>query len=379
MESYGSFDGAAAGVRRLRQQGAVLRRRGRVRRRSRACAPVLPRVKRRVVTYGLEEPRAQVRRHATSSSARSAAAARCPSAERRTASKRLGALELPVPGRHNLQNALAAVAVGERIGVEFAARGRRAARVPRRRAALRASRRSGAASLVVDDYGHHPTEIAAVLAAARATLDRRLVVAFQPHRYSRTQQLMDDVRPGAAGRRRDRADRHLRRGRGADRRRHASRRWPRRCARGSGRPVRLVRHARRTSSPRCCGSTRPGDAVITLGAGSIGTVPQRLVDGAARSGGERTDAGLRARRQALPPRARQPGARARGCAGRGARVAGGACSCGRLLRRSTAVAAAAMSSRTRSPSTRITVQRQLAACRAARCWRCSTASAAAAW
>ena len=40
--------------------------------------------------------------------------------------------------------------------------------------------------LVVDDYGHHPTEIAAVLAAARATLDRRLIVAFQPHRYSRT-------------------------------------------------------------------------------------------------------------------------------------------------------------------------------------------------
>jgi UDP-N-acetylmuramate--alanine ligase len=44
--------------------------------------------------------------------------------------------------------------------------------------------------MVVDDYGHHPTEIAAVIAAARAGLDRRVVVVFQPHRYSRTSQLM---------------------------------------------------------------------------------------------------------------------------------------------------------------------------------------------
>ena len=49
--------------------------------------------------------------------------------------------------------------------------------------------------LVVDDYGHHPTEIAAVMAAARATLDRRLVVAFQPHRYSRTAHLLDAFGP----------------------------------------------------------------------------------------------------------------------------------------------------------------------------------------
>ena len=48
--------------------------------------------------------------------------------------------------------------------------------------------------MVVDDYGHHPTEIAAVIAAARAGIDRRVVVVFQPHRYSRTQQLMRRVR-----------------------------------------------------------------------------------------------------------------------------------------------------------------------------------------
>ena len=49
--------------------------------------------------------------------------------------------------------------------------------------------------LVIDDYGHHPTEIRAVLDAARASLGRRLVVAFQPHRYSRTARLMDRFGP----------------------------------------------------------------------------------------------------------------------------------------------------------------------------------------
>ena len=91
-------------------------------------------------------------------------------------------LELAVPGRHNLQNALAAVAVGERIGLDFD-------RVAAALASFQAP--SGVSSatvksngvVVVDDYGHHPTEIAAVVAAVRATLNRRLVIAFQPHRY----------------------------------------------------------------------------------------------------------------------------------------------------------------------------------------------------
>ena len=48
---------------------------------------------------------------------------------------------------------------------------------------------------MVDDYAHHPTEIAAVLAAARTALGRRLIVVFQPHRYTRTQQLMDEFGP----------------------------------------------------------------------------------------------------------------------------------------------------------------------------------------
>src|SRR5204862_4249664 len=107
---------------------------------------------------------------------------------------RLGVLELAVPGRHNLQNALAAVAAGDRVGVafetvasalrDFHGADRRFQRYP-----------ETAGVLVVDDYGHHPTELAAVLAAARASLGRRLIVAFQPHRYSRTSQLMDAFGP----------------------------------------------------------------------------------------------------------------------------------------------------------------------------------------
>ena len=109
-------------------------------------------------------------------------------------SEQLGLLELAVPGRHNLQNALAAVAVCERVGIEF---DRAAAALRQFSGVERRFERHGEAGgvLVVDDYGHHPTEIAAVLAAARATLGRRLVVAFQPHRYTRTQQLRDDFGP----------------------------------------------------------------------------------------------------------------------------------------------------------------------------------------
>jgi hypothetical protein len=108
--------------------------------------------------------------------------------------ERLGALQLSIPGRHNLQNALAAVAVADRLGIDFS---HVASALADFRGAERRFERCGEAGgvLVVDDYGHHPTEIAAVLAAARATLGRRLVVAFQPHRYTRTQRLMGAFGP----------------------------------------------------------------------------------------------------------------------------------------------------------------------------------------
>ncbi|RNF84285.1 UDP-N-acetylmuramate--L-alanine ligase [Montanilutibacter psychrotolerans] len=106
-------------------------------------------------------------------------------------------ITLALPGRHNVQNALAAAAVGWQLEVapeaiaraleKFAGIGRRFNLLAELTTA------KGATVQLVDDYGHHPKELAAVFAAARGGWpDRRLVVAFQPHRYSRTRDLFDD-------------------------------------------------------------------------------------------------------------------------------------------------------------------------------------------
>ncbi|HQN96875.1 MAG TPA: UDP-N-acetylmuramate--L-alanine ligase [Thermoanaerobaculales bacterium] len=99
---------------------------------------------------------------------------------------RLGSVRLPLLGRHNVRNALAALAVGLELGVDFdrlAAACESFAGVARRFQVL--GERAGVT--VVDDYAHHPTEISAVLAAARQAMPgRRLVAVFQPHLFSRT-------------------------------------------------------------------------------------------------------------------------------------------------------------------------------------------------
>ncbi len=187
---------------------------------------------------------------------------------------------LNLPGRHNVLNALAAVAIGRELGVEDAAI----------RAALASfegiGRRfeingevtvPGGSALLVDDYGHHPTEIAAVMdAVRRGWPGRRLVVAFQPHRYTRTRDLLDDfarvladadvllvseVYPagenpieGADGRAIARAVR----------------------SRGQVEPV-LVEHIEnlaRDLAPLLKGD----DIVVTLGAGNIGSIARALPD-----------------------------------------------------------------------------------------------------
>jgi len=129
--------------------------------------------------------------------------------------------------------------------------------------------------MVVDDYGHHPTEIAAVLAAARAGLDRRLCVVFQPHRYTRTAHLLaefgrvlatadevvltdiyaageppiDGVTVGALAE----------------------------AVRASGAtPVHVVPSLDDVPAA-VVGIARPGDMVITLGAGSIGSIGERIL------------------------------------------------------------------------------------------------------
>lgn len=97
----------------------------------------------------------------------------------------LGDIELRVPGKHNLSNALGCIAVGRRIGLDFGG-------ITEALSVFRGVKRRfeilGEAKgvTVVDDYGHHPAEIRATLGAARLTCPVRLVVLFQPHRYTRT-------------------------------------------------------------------------------------------------------------------------------------------------------------------------------------------------
>jgi UDP-N-acetylmuramate--alanine ligase len=109
-----------------------------------------------------------------------------------------GKLRVGVPGRHNVLNALAAVAVGRELGIEWHHITRA---LESFRGAERRFQKRGEVNgiIVVDDYGHHPTEIAAVIAAARPIARGRLVAAFQPHRFTRTERLMSDFGPAFAG------------------------------------------------------------------------------------------------------------------------------------------------------------------------------------
>ncbi|MEG2236789.1 MAG: UDP-N-acetylmuramate--L-alanine ligase [Akkermansia sp.] len=103
----------------------------------------------------------------------------------------LGRVELGIPGRHNVLNALAAIALVMEIGVDFGS-------VSRGLASFAGAKRRfetkylSPAFRIVDDYGHHPTEIAATLQTARSLNPKRLIVLFQPHRYTRTKMLADD-------------------------------------------------------------------------------------------------------------------------------------------------------------------------------------------
>jgi UDP-N-acetylmuramate--alanine ligase len=188
----------------------------------------------------------------------------------------LGELRLQVPGRHNLLNALAAVVVALEVGIRFEAA---AEALEEFQGAERRFQRLGEENgvLVVDDYGHHPTEIAAVIAAARAGIDRRVVVVFQPHRYTRTKDLMNEFGRALSG-----ADEIV-----------LTDIYP------AGEPAipgvtlealaaAVSVSARKnsvhvvpalTDLPDAVGDlVRPGDLVITLGAGSIGTVGERILE-----------------------------------------------------------------------------------------------------
>jgi UDP-N-acetylmuramate--alanine ligase len=204
----------------------------------------------------------------------------------RTNGKRLPDLDitLNLPGMHNVQNALAAIAVGMEVGVadekivkalaDFRGVGRRF----QRHGSIRLA--GGGGFELIDDYGHHPVEMAATIAAARGAFPgRRLVLAFQPHRYTRTRDCFEDfvrvlsgvdalllteVYPAgeapivaADGRALARAVRVL----------------------GKVEPVFVEQVADLPAA--ISGAVRDGDVVLAMGAGSIGAVAGRLArDGA---------------------------------------------------------------------------------------------------
>lgn len=145
---------------------------------------LLPFLQKRVVTYGMSEP-ADIRAfNIESKEWRS-------SFEVAAFGKSLGTFRLKVPGVHNIKNALASIAVGLELDMEVPLIQKGLSEfggVDRRFHLVGEAKKI----MVVDDYGHHPTEIEATLAAAKKGWNRRLVVLFQPHRFTRTRDLMED-------------------------------------------------------------------------------------------------------------------------------------------------------------------------------------------
>jgi UDP-N-acetylmuramate--alanine ligase len=239
-------------------------------------AAVTGRMTRRVVTYGMSDAADVTATDVVLGPMRVTATVKRRARRSADAAKTLatlGTLELNVPGHHNLLNALAAVAVGLELGIPFErmAPGLNEFKGAERRFDVRGEPRG---ILVVDDYGHHPTEIAAVLAAARA-LNRRIVIAFQPHRFSRTQALFDAFGPSMAG-----ADAVVL----TDIYAAGEDAIPgvtldalaARVRSQIAAPVEVVPRLADVA-PALARLARPGDVVITLGAGSIATVPDQLL------------------------------------------------------------------------------------------------------
>lgn len=191
---------------------------------------------------------------------------------------------LNLPGRHNVQNALAAIALAQELELEDGAVQRALAGfqgIERRLQVLGTLQTGHGQALLVDDYAHHPTEIDATMRAARdAWPGRRLVVAFQPHRFTRTRDLLDDFADVLSG-----ADKLLVAevySAGEDPIAGADGRAICRAVRSRGlvEPVFVPKLER---LPRLlAGVLQDGDVVLTLGAGDIGAVAHKLPAALAR-------------------------------------------------------------------------------------------------
>jgi UDP-N-acetylmuramate--alanine ligase len=145
---------------------------------------IMPRLTRRVVTYGFS---AQADLSASAIELQQFRS----TFDLHLQGRKLGRVELRVPGRHSVANALAAIAVGLDLELPFASI---ASELSRFHGADRRFQLKGEAGgiMVIDDYGHHPVEILATLSAAKKGWGRRTVVVFQPHRYSRVQALLTE-------------------------------------------------------------------------------------------------------------------------------------------------------------------------------------------
>ena len=275
MESYGSFDSLCDAFQEFANRtpfyGGVV-----------ACADdphvaaLLPHLRRRAMTYGIDRE-ADVMARDVELGPFGVRATVCRGDEV------LGPLSLQVPGRHNLLNALAAVSVALTLGVAYADI---AAGLASFQGAERRFQRCGEAGgvLVIDDYGHHPTEIRAVLAAAQSALDRRVLVLFQPHRYTRTAHLMEEFGSAFLG-----ADEVVLTdiyAAGEDPIPGVTVEALAASMLRAGVRVTVVRSLVE-AVPQIVKLARPGDAIITMGAGSVGSVPPRVLDALAATAGRR--------------------------------------------------------------------------------------------
>ncbi len=247
---------------------------------------IMPFISKPLTTYGLH-PDAQVRAHDV----------RPEGGRMRFTVTRQNGVTLPpldvtlnLPGEHNVQNALAAIAVATELNVDdaaicealahFTGVGRRFQRLGDVSITRAIGNDTATRSFtLIDDYGHHPVEMAATLAAARGAFPgRRIVLAFQPHRYTRTRDLFEDFarvlssadalvigEVYAAGEAAIVA---------ADGRALA------RAVRVAGRVEPVFVEDIDAMAAAILGVVKDGDVVITMGAGSIGTIPGRLLEAA---------------------------------------------------------------------------------------------------
>jgi UDP-N-acetylmuramate--alanine ligase len=232
-----------------------------------------PEIARRVVSYGFDESADVVARDVRPNGFGSLSTVRRRSPGGQVIE--LGELSLAVPGRHNVLNALAAIAMGLEVGVVWSDMVRA---FDGFQGAERRFQRIGESNgvTVVEDYGHHPTEIAAVIEAARPIATRRLIVAFQPHRFSRTQALLQEFGRSFTG-----ADVVLLTEIYSAGEEPIAGVTVETLATAAGRDfkgeLRVVK-ALTDLARELARVARPGDLIVLLGAGSIGATASRVLD-----------------------------------------------------------------------------------------------------